>query len=305
MRADTIEIISTDGDIALGGDDFDEAIAAYLTEQLVSQAGLNPDAPSRYRCARAPRRARALARVPCARLLPPRFKLSNSLRPAVPRPLTRLVTSTRSIIRAAQEARHALSEATSVEIDLADLTGTSMGGGAKPGGRLSAFRPFGRAGAKAERASLKLTLSRRKMEALTKHLLERLIAPIIKVAQGAGIQLTIAAAEADDAENGDGSPAAAAAGGGGGGRQSNSDLARANVAWRWQRMVRRWAAGNSKLQRFAPGVPISRVILVGGATRMPAISRLIKRLTGAYGEGGSARRAPRGWQTSDRLTADC
>ncbi|KAJ1620474.1 hypothetical protein T492DRAFT_383968 [Pavlovales sp. CCMP2436] len=45
-------------------------------------------------------------------------------------------------------------------------------------------------------------------------------------------------------------------------------------------MARRWATGNSKIQRFAPGVPISRVILVGGATRMPCISRLIKRLTG-------------------------
>jgi molecular chaperone DnaK (HSP70) len=49
-------------------------------------------------------------------------------------------------------------------------------------------------------------------------------------------------------------------------------------------MVRRWAAGNSKLQRFAPGVPISRVILVGGATRMPAVGRLIKRVTGVKAE---------------------
>ena len=33
-------------------------------------------------------------------------------------------------------------------------------------------------------------------------------------------------------------------------------------------------------QRFAHAVPVSRVLLVGGATRMPCIGRFLKRLTG-------------------------
>ena len=38
--------------------------------------------------------------------------------------------------------------------------------------------------------------------------------------------------------------------------------------------------GTSRVQRFSSGVPVSRVLLVGGATRMPSIGRFIKRLTG-------------------------
>jgi hypothetical protein len=49
------------------------------------------------------------------------------------------------------------------------------------------------------------------------------------------------------------------------------------VAWRWRRMARRAGSTGS----FPLGdVPISKVILVGGATRMPAIGRFIKRVTG-------------------------
>ena len=53
------------------------------------------------------------------------------------------------------------------------------------------------------------------------------------------------------------------------------------VAWRWRRMSHRtgssYAAG---LNRPLQGVPISKVLLVGGATRMPSIGRFIKRMTG-------------------------
>ena len=208
VGGDTIEIIATGGDVALGGDDFDEAIAAHLTNALVADAGLVPDAPSRYR-----------------------------------------------LVCAAQEARHALSERTAVEIEIVGLTGA-------------------RGGARAS-ADLRIPLSRRKMEALTKGLIERLIPPIVKVASDAGITLTLGDDVADSADGIDAATPLA-----GFGRQSQADRTRASVAWRWQRMARRWAAGNSKLQRFAPGVPISRVILVGGATRMPCIPRLIRRLTG-------------------------
>ena len=49
------------------------------------------------------------------------------------------------------------------------------------------------------------------------------------------------------------------------------------VAWRWRRMAQR--AGSTA--EFPLGdVPISRVLLVGGATRMPSIGRFIKRMTG-------------------------
>lgn len=203
----TIEVIATDGDVALGGDDFDEAIAAHLTAALVSQTGLRPDERARHR-----------------------------------------------LICAAQEARHALTEATSVEVALAGLSGSRDGQPAT--------------------ADFAHALSRRKMEGLTRQLLERLVPPIVKVAHDAGIKLTIAAEVDADGADGGAEPA------GGVGRQSQAERARASVAWRWQRMARRWAEGNSKIQRFAPGVPISRVILVGGATRMPCVSRLIKRLTG-------------------------
>ena len=62
------------------------------------------------------------------------------------------------------------------------------------------------------------------------------------------------------------------------------------VAWRWRRMAKKagvsseegGAGGESspRLQRFAHAVPVSKVLLVGGATRMPCIGRFLKRLTG-------------------------
>jgi len=220
VGGDTIEIISTTGDVQLGGDDFDEAIAAFLTQEVVKSGDMLPDTSARHR-----------------------------------------------LVSAAREARHNLTTSTSTEIHLTHLTGT-------------------RAGEEVQ-ADLSLTLTRRKMEALTKHLIERMVPPLVKAARDAGIRLAVAtedeeAEEALDAlsREADDPSAVAARATPVGGRQTKARRARANVAWRWQRMVRRWAAGNHKLQRFAPGVPISRVILVGGATRMPCVRRLIKRVMG-------------------------
>ena len=50
------------------------------------------------------------------------------------------------------------------------------------------------------------------------------------------------------------------------------------VAWRWRRMAQR--TGRSKPQGHDLSIPISQVLLVGGATRMPCIGRFLKRVTG-------------------------
>lgn len=50
------------------------------------------------------------------------------------------------------------------------------------------------------------------------------------------------------------------------------------VAWRWQRAVDR-ASHNKEVARPVSR-PISRILLVGGATRMPCIGRFLRRMTG-------------------------
>ena len=55
------------------------------------------------------------------------------------------------------------------------------------------------------------------------------------------------------------------------------------VAWRWRRMAQRTVPLSTRGDKRSSGavaVPISRVLLVGGATRMPCIGRFIKRVTG-------------------------
>jgi heat shock 70kDa protein 1/2/6/8 len=116
----------------------------------------------------------------------------------------------------------------------------------------------------AEGKGLNITLSRRKFEALTRSLLLRLVPPMREAARMAGLPL-------DESNMG---------------TLLRGDVAnlppgvqqwQKEVAWRWRRMARRAGSTGS----FPLGdVPISKVILVGGATRMPAIGRFIKRVTG-------------------------
>lgn len=300
--ADTIEIISTGGDVSLGGDDFDEAIAAYATTQLLAQTGVQPDARSHYLCAlpggaaaaAARRRACAHERAPPrARCGPPRRAarpprapepaLTPNARPArrAAHPAARRPPRRRSIVCAAQEARHALSTQTSAAVRLRGLSGTRAPAARRGAADASSDGALGGSGAGVAVTGVELDvpLSRRKMEALARPLLERMVPPLVKAAQDAGIRLNVAeqrpeSGSPEEAALGDGAAAARL------GKQTKAARARANVAWRWQRMARRWAEGNHKLQRFAPGVPISRVVLVGGATRMPCVGRLIKRVTG-------------------------
>ena len=113
---------------------------------------------------------------------------------------------------------------------------------------------------------LNVTLSRRKFEALCRDLLLRLVPPMREAAEMAGIEL-------DDSQMG---------------TLIKGDLQNTapkvqqwqqQVAWRWRRLAKR-TGGGASLHQTPLGVPISRVLLVGGATRMPCIGRFIKRMTG-------------------------
>ena len=133
----------------------------------------------------------------------------------------------------------ALSAETSVEVEVAGLVGTK---------------------------GLSLTLSRRKMEAITRPLLLKLVAPMLEVASMARVDWPTEIGTLDKGRR----------------LQGRTDSWRQQVAWRWQRMARKSRRKDSEgTQRFPSGsVAVQRVVLVGGATRMPAIGRFIRRLTG-------------------------
>jgi len=70
------------------------------------------------------------------------------------------------------------------------------------------------------------------------------------------------------------------------------------VSWRWQRAGRRdeegAEAGAGAGAGAAPAsAPIDRIVLVGGATRMPCIGRFLRRMTGAGTERDTLLRPPR------------
>ena len=50
------------------------------------------------------------------------------------------------------------------------------------------------------------------------------------------------------------------------------------VEWRWRRLAQR--TGQVETRSSDARIPISHVLLVGGATRMPCIGRFLKRVTG-------------------------
>ena len=145
----------------------------------------------------------------------------------------------RRLLDAAEEAKVALSAETSVEVEVAGLVGTK---------------------------GLSLTLSRRKMEAITRPLLLKLVAPMLEVASMARVDWPTEIGTLDKGRR----------------LQGRTDSWRQQVAWRWQRMARKSRRKDSEgTQRFPSGsVAVQRVVLVGGATRMPAIGRFIRRLTG-------------------------
>lgn len=147
----------------------------------------------------------------------------------------------RRLLDAAEEAKIALSTQQSVVIDVPFLAGSA--------------------------GLTNVTLSRRKFEALCRPLLLRLVAPVREAASMANIALdesrmgTLAKGENRNAP-------------------PRVQQWRKQVAWRWRRMAQRVGA-DGRVASFPLGdVPISRVLLVGGATRMPCIGRFIQRMTG-------------------------
>ena len=165
------------------------------------------------------------------------------------------------MLDAAEEAKVALSAETSVEVEVAGLVGTK---------------------------GLSLTLSRRKMEAITRPLLLKLVAPMLEVASMARLghapnpaphtpcsPLQVASMARVDWPTEIGTLDK--------GRrlQGRTDSWRQQVAWRWQRMARKSRRKDSEgTQRFPSGsVAVQRVVLVGGETPKTAIGRFIRPLT--------------------------
>ena len=148
----------------------------------------------------------------------------------------------RRLLDASEAAKIALSEQQTTQIELPFLVGD---------------------------CGLNVTLSRRKFEALCRGLLLRLVQPMREVADVAGIEL-------DEERMG-----TLVKGNNYNNAAPKVQQWQRQVAWRWRRMSHRtgssYAAG---LNRPLQGVPISKVLLVGGATRMPSIGRFIKRMTG-------------------------
>jgi len=146
----------------------------------------------------------------------------------------------RRLLDAAEAAKLELSHAQATHIDLPFLVGE---------------------------CGLSVNLSRRKFEALTRHLVLRLVAPMQEVCDMAGITL-------DESRMGTlvkGGKASVA---------PRVQQWQRQVAWRWRRLAQRTSHPGLQPKAPTPGVPISRVLLVGGATRMPSIGRFIKRVTG-------------------------
>lgn len=141
---------------------------------------------------------------------------------------------------AAEEAKVGLSSVTSVQVEVPFLVGDT---------------------------GLNVTLTRRKFEAITRSLVLRLVEPMLEVARMGGVEFPSAKM----------------------GTLAQGELANApprvqewrkKVAWRWRRMARRNKLEGMARRISLDGVPVSKVLLVGGATRMPVVGRFIKRMTG-------------------------
>lgn len=197
------------------------------------------------------------------------------------------------LLAAAEEAKRALTDAeeTSVEIRLVQGGFGGGGGGGNGGGAAGAVGAAGAgasdlggggiiiagrhvgasvgasvAAARSELARVaaaappvaKVALSRQRFEQITRHLTERLWKPLREAAEEAGVEL------ADDGLSG----------------EERKEAAEASPA-----------ASRSSItppdSRYAPSPRrITRAILVGGGTRVPAVAALVERATGVKPESG-------------------
>ncbi|CAN0072266.1 unnamed protein product [Scytosiphon promiscuus] len=222
------EVIATAGDSQLGGDDFDQAVTEWLSDEVTDQGGGDPRSSP---------------------------------------------VATRQLLEAARAARERLSDASETEVIL----------------------PF----ADGRRGST--TLTRGKMESLIMEPLKRIMAPMREVAIMADISLpgdTGAFMDYDLEDSRDlreGGSVDTGEGrreGGNSLRKLRSEQSRARKKARAQSKslrkqvssmaeVAKGMEGNAKLRRFPQGGRmIDKVVLVGGATRMPSVQRLVGGITG-------------------------
>lgn len=238
-----MEVIATSGDAHLGGDDFNAIIVNWIFEQLTAEHGLDR---------------------------------SNSLRGNV--------FAYSRISQAAEEAKIVLSSKAQVEIRL----------------------PYVMDG-----ISIAYNLTRPKFESMSKGLLRRLLRPVREVAVMAGINLPgesglmgVVDDEGDlysssEEEGIDAMFESENTTDVGGSSDKNSDLS-AKDMHRLQTMGQRNArernrlkgdtmkqvralqrsTGDSSLGSFPGGQPLNEVLLVGGASRMPSVQRLVRVVTG-------------------------
>ncbi|CAN0175318.1 unnamed protein product [Ascophyllum nodosum] len=238
------EVIATSGDSQLGGDDFDQAIAEWLSDEVTNAGGGDPRSDPVH---------------------------------------------TRKLIEAARAARERLTSQSETEVELP----------------LSDGRPS------VKRRTSTVTLTRAKMESLIEKPLKRVMKPIREVAIMADVSLPgeTGAFLMDDAVYDDDDdnvearrpPAARQAGfdldSGVGEEQkqklrklrSEQSKARKSARERSKAIRRQVTAtaevsrkmeGNTKLRRFPQGRAVDEVVLVGGATRMPCVQRLVEGITG-------------------------
>lgn len=174
------------------------------------------------------------------------------------------------LLQAAEGAKRALtdSQKTSVEIRLVQAGSSDQLAGSSPGGgiaNLGGARNVGAsvAAARSELARVaasappvaRVALSRHRFEQVTRHLTERLWGPLREAAEEAGVEL------ADDGLGGDEEQ-----------RRNASSSA---------------SSSSPPPDRYAPSPRrITRAILVGGGTRVPAVAALVERATGVRPESG-------------------
>ncbi len=251
------QVIATSGDTSLGGDDFTAVIVDWIVSQCERQLG------------------RAV--VPWLRTGAPAGRL----------------------IEIAEQSKIALTHATETVIELdEDVLGDSGAGLAEAAG----VRPV-----------LRLTLSRARFESLSRHLLVRLLRPMREAALMAGVNLPgdSGVLSLTEQETGEERRQGSFPSGGGNKRDMANNinhqqqlshptndylaglkqqqqgsrrearkrnLQKGSTAREVRALQRK--LGDPSLGAFPAGQSLSQVVLVGGATRMPAVLRIVKQLTG-------------------------
>jgi heat shock 70kDa protein 1/2/6/8 len=244
-----VEVIATSGDSHLGGDDFDAAIARWIIEQIIMQ---NDDAASQVI---SPHKNGSQGRKASSSELSSLIKKSPAL-------LTKIYVAAEKT-----KVDLSLSSNATIIIDFSEV---------------AEFNKI-----------FELILTRSKFESLTKALLQRILRPLREAAVTAGVNLPGDSGQVgidEFSENINWSAEMTDA-------ESDRTLAamkKKETEGRQLAKLRQKTAGKSvqelrRLQRergdssialFPGGQVLDDVILVGGATRMPSVQRLVRTITG-------------------------